>query len=85
MYVASALFYIAAIIGFISDSDQAVIWLALGSVFMCIASSRLKNTGDRLRENEERAKRLENEIHDDEEEPAENAESEKSEETKETE
>lgn len=65
LYVASALFYIAAIIGFISDSDQAAIWLALGVTFMCIASSRLKNTGDRLREQEERTKRLEKEIHDD--------------------
>lgn len=38
-YVAAVLFYLAAIINFAgSDRSSGVIWLALGSAFLCLGS-----------------------------------------------
>ncbi len=52
-YIVSALWYIAAVIGFINDSDMAAMWLCLGSVWLCLASSSLVKAGKKQREEEE--------------------------------
>ncbi len=40
-FIASAFFYIAAIIGFFSDGDFSVVYLCLGSAFLCIGAAQL--------------------------------------------
>lgn len=40
-YLAAASFYIVAIIKFVADgSSSGVVWLCLGSAFLCFGSSR---------------------------------------------
>ena len=41
-YVAAALFYLAAVIGFAggNENQMAVVWMCLGSVFLCFGSNR---------------------------------------------
>ncbi|MCD8161507.1 MAG: hypothetical protein LUE61_10175 [Clostridiales bacterium] len=40
-FIASVCFYIAAIIGFFSDGDFSVVYLCLGSAFLCIGAAQL--------------------------------------------
>ena len=42
-YAASALLYMASLISFISgnDNSMAVVWLCLGSSFLCLGSTHL--------------------------------------------
>lgn len=45
-FIAAVLFYIAAIIGFFSDGDFSVVYLCLGSAFLCIGAAQL-HQGDK--------------------------------------
>lgn len=41
-YLVSAAFYVASVINFIDrDSSQAVMWMCLGSTFLCLGSVEL--------------------------------------------
>lgn len=66
LYLCSAMFYIAAIVGYINDTSNATVFLCLGSVFLCLGSSRLTSVGKRLREDEEHKEKLERELREDE-------------------
>jgi hypothetical membrane protein len=51
-YIASVLFFIASAIGFTSENENsmAIIWLSLGSAFLCLDSTYKKkenNTDDK--------------------------------------
>lgn len=51
-YIASVLFFIASAIGFTSgnESSMAIVWLCLGSSFLCLGSTHKKkenNTDDK--------------------------------------
>ena len=51
-YIASVLFFIASAIGFTSENENsmAIIWLSLGSAFLCLGSIYKKkenNTDDK--------------------------------------
>ena len=54
MYVVSAVFYIAAVVGLFIDSHHWATFLRGGAVMMLLASSKLTKIGKRLREDEER-------------------------------
>ena len=54
MYVVSALFFIAAVLGAINDNVMWATWLSLGSLWMILASSKLTSIGKQLREEDER-------------------------------
>lgn len=45
-FLVAALFYVAAIIGFAgkTQNPMSFFWLCMGSVFLCIGSSRSKKT-----------------------------------------
>lgn len=43
-FIASVLFYIAAIIGFANgNTSRAIVWLCLGSTYLCLGSTHKKN------------------------------------------
>ena len=48
-YIASVLFYIASIIGFINGdaNSMAIVWLCLGSSFLCLGSMHRKKENDK--------------------------------------
>ena len=54
LYVVSAVFYIAAVVGLFIDSHHWATFLLGGAVMMLLASSKLTKIGKRLREDEER-------------------------------
>ena len=54
MYIVSALFYVAAIIGAVSHSSQWATWMCLGALWMLLASSKMTQIGKKLREDEEK-------------------------------
>lgn len=47
-YVSGALFYLAAIINIVGGNDTSVgvVWLALGSAFLCLGYVNLKKSKD---------------------------------------
>lgn len=47
-YIASFFFYIASIIGFVSgnSNSMAVVWVCLGSSFLCLGSAHEKKEND---------------------------------------
>ena len=54
LYVVSAVFYIAAVVGLFIDSHHWATFLLGGAVMMLLASSKLTKIGKRLCEDEER-------------------------------
>ena len=54
LYVASAIFYIAAAVMFFTHNYHWATVLLFGILFMLFASSRLVKIGNKLREDEER-------------------------------
>ena len=54
LYIASAVFYVAAVIMFFTNNYHWATFLLLGIVTMLFASSRLVKIGNRLREDDER-------------------------------
>ena len=48
-YVVSALFLIASAIGFMSgnDNSMAIVWLCLGSSFLCLGSTHKKKENNK--------------------------------------
>ena len=48
-YVVSALFLIASAIGFMSgnDNSMAIVWLCLGSSFLCLGSTHKKKDNNK--------------------------------------
>lgn len=54
-YVAAVLFYLAAIVHFASaDRSQGVIWLALGSTFLCLGSLNAKKAKESKNDGEKK-------------------------------
>ena len=53
LYVVSAVFYLAAVIGLIIDSHHWATFLLGGAVMMLLASSKLTSIGKKLRQEEE--------------------------------
>ncbi len=60
LYVVSAIFYIAAVLGVFIDSHHWATFLLGGAVIMLLASSKLTSIGKKLREEEEREENGEN-------------------------
>lgn len=54
LYVVSAIFYIAAVLGVFIDSHHWATFLLGGAVIMLLASSKLTKIGKQLREEDER-------------------------------
>jgi uncharacterized membrane protein len=54
LYVVSAIFYIAAVLGLFIESHHWATFLLGGAVMMLLASSKLTKIGKQLREDEER-------------------------------
>lgn len=54
LYVVSAIFYIAAVLGVFIDSHHWATFLLGGAVMMLLASSKLTKIGKQLREDVER-------------------------------
>ncbi len=52
-YIASFFFYIASIIGFVSgnSNSMAIVWLGLGSSFLCLGSVHMKKENDETNRN----------------------------------
>ena len=50
-YIASVLFFIASVIGFTSgnESSMAIVWLCLGSSFLCLGPTHKKKEKELLR------------------------------------
>ena len=48
-YIASVLFFIASAIGFTSgnESSMAIVWLCLGSSFLCLSSTHKKKENNK--------------------------------------
>lgn len=48
-YIASVLFFIASAIGFTSgnESSMAIVWLSLGSAFLCLGSTYKKKENNK--------------------------------------
>ena len=53
LYIVSAVFYIAAVLGAFIDSHHWATFLLGGAVIMLLASSKLTKIGKQLREDEE--------------------------------
>lgn len=51
-YIVSVLFYLAAIISFVegNDNSMGVVWLCLGSSFLCLGSVHKKQENDKMNE-----------------------------------
>ena len=49
LYVVSVLFFIASAIGFMSgnDNSMAIVWLYLGSSFLCLGSTHKKKENNK--------------------------------------
>lgn len=54
LYIVSAIFYIAAVVGLFIDSHHWATFLLGGAVIMLLASSKLTKIGQQLREEDER-------------------------------
>ena len=54
LYIVSAIFYIAAVLGVFIESHHWATFLLGGAVMMLLASSKLAKIGKQLREDEER-------------------------------
>lgn len=66
LYVVSAVFYIAAVVGLFIDSHHWATFLLGGAVMMLLASSKLTKIGKQLREEEEIPKEYEDNKEDNE-------------------
>ncbi len=51
--IASFFFYIASIIGFVSgdSNSMSIVWLCLGSSFLCLGSVHMKKENDETKRN----------------------------------
>ena len=58
-YAASACMYLAAALSALTHNPTTVMWICLGSAFLCLGSATLVNAGKKIREQEEKEKNAE--------------------------